>query len=190
MRRDAIGGVIVAALVAAAVAAGAATDVRVHRLHLPPPPTADASESAPPAAPGTPVSQPGAPAPPAPPVAPPPPGSTPPPPPPSPPASGVGCTAGGGPPASVTGTLADLSLSLAPTTVASAPALVFRGVYPSGATMHTFTLRDSGNNVLCATPRISPGGEASFTVTNLPPGTYELFCTIHPVQMHETFTVS
>lgn len=53
MRRDATSGAIVAAFVAASVAAGAATEMREHWLYLPLPPTADASESAPPAAPET-----------------------------------------------------------------------------------------------------------------------------------------
>jgi plastocyanin len=188
MRRDVIAGVIVAALVAAAVAAGAATDMRVHRLHLPPPPMVDASESAPPAAPGAPITQPGAP--PAPPAVPPPPGSPPPPPPPPPP-SAIGCTAtGGGSPASATGTLTNFAIALSPTTVASAPTLTFRGVNQAASTLHTFALRDSGNNKLCGTNGIAAGSEDTFIVTNLPPGNYELFCTIHPVQMHQALTVS
>ena len=51
MRRAAICGAIAAALVAAAVAVGAGTDVRIHRLHVPPPPVGDDSgTSVPPAA--------------------------------------------------------------------------------------------------------------------------------------------
>ena len=52
----AISGGIAAALVAAAVAVGAGTDVRIHRLHVPPPPVGDDSGTSVPPAPGKPNS--------------------------------------------------------------------------------------------------------------------------------------
>src|SRR3954447_20645532 len=105
---------IVAALVVTAVAAGAAGDVRIHRLHLPPPPAVDAAP--PPAAGGADASNPAgrgttAPSPPAPP-------GTPPSPPP--PVAAVGCSAGGSG-ADVTGTLSDYAIALSAPTVAVAP---------------------------------------------------------------------
>jgi plastocyanin len=86
--------------------------------------------------------------------------------------------------------LTNFVIALAPTTVSSAPSLTFLGVNQTAATTHTFTLRDSGNNVLCGTQGIAGGSQMTFTVTNLPPGGYELFCTIHPLQMHVPLTVS
>ena len=84
MRRAAICGAIAVALVAAAVAVGAGTDVRIHRLHVPPPPVGDDSGTSVPPAPGKPnptnptdPSVPGT----SPPAAPPPAGAQPPPPP-------------------------------------------------------------------------------------------------------------
>jgi plastocyanin len=194
MGRGLLGAAIVATLVATAVAVGAGTDVRLHRLHVPPPPSVDASESAPPPAP----SKPAPPAPPgtvAPPAAPSPPGSVPPPPagppPPPPPPAGVGCTAsGGGTPADATGTLSDFQIDLAPTAVAAAATLRFRGVNTPGSSTHNLSLRDSGNTRLCGTPNLTAGTAETFIVTNLPPGGYELYCTIHPGSMHEALTVS
>jgi hypothetical protein len=197
MGRVAIGGAIVATLVAAAVAVGAGADIRLHRLHVPPPPSVDAGESAQPPAPGpSPPSgslpPPGAPAPPAPPPPgspPPPPGNPPPPPPPPPPAS-VGCTAsGGGPTGDVTGTLSDFTINLAPTSVAAAAMLRFRGVNTPGSTTHNLSLRATGGVKLCGTPNLAGGSADTFIVTNLAPGSYEIYCTIHG-QMNEPLTVS
>ena len=88
MRRAAICGAIAVALVAAAVAVGAGTDVRIHRLHVPPPPVGDDSGTSVPPAAGKPnptnptdPSVPGT----SPPAAPPPAGAQPPPPPAEPP---------------------------------------------------------------------------------------------------------
>src|SRR4051812_6380122 len=196
MGRGLLGAAIVATLVATTVAVGAGTDVRLHRLHVPPPPSVDASESAPPPAP----SKPAPPAPPgtvAPPAAPSPPGSVPPPPagppppPPPPPPAGVGCTAGGGgTPGNEPGTHSDFQVPLAPTAVAAAATLRFRGVNTPGSSTHNLSLRDSGNTRLSGTPNPTAGTAETFIVTNLPPGGYELYCTIHPGSMHEALTVS
>jgi plastocyanin len=197
MGRGFIGAAIVATLVVTAAAVGAGADVRLHRLHVPPPPSVDASESAPPPAPSKPAPPP-PPGTPSPPVAPPPPGSVPPPPasppppaPPPPPPATVGCTAtGGGPTADATGTLSDFQIDLAPTAVAAAATLRFRGVNTPGSTTHNLSLRDSGNTRLCGTPNLGAGAAETFIVTNLPPGRYELYCTIHPNSMHEALAVN
>jgi plastocyanin len=167
--------------------------VRIHRLHLPPPPVGDdttapgkPSPTAPPAPPGTT----------SPPPAPSPPGAQPPPPvSPPPPASGVTCTtAGDVAGADVTGTLTDYVLALSAASVASAPTLRFRGVYPlGGADVHNLTLRDSNGTTICGTGDLQVGGAGTFTVTNLPPGTYQLVCTIHVAffaAMGKAFTVN
>jgi plastocyanin len=164
---------------------GAGAGVRIHRLHLPPPPAIASGEVATPIESGTPAS------PPAPVVTQPtqPPVTAPPPvvPPVTP---AVGCTtSGGGPTADATGTLSDYALALAPASVASAPALRFRGMN-QGADTHNLSLRDSGNHKLCGTPNLTSGQAETFIVTNLPPGTYELYCTIHSGSMHQTLTVS
>src|ERR1700675_2643860 len=86
-----IGGIAAALVVGAAVALGAGTDVRIHRLHVPPPPVGSGDISQP-GAPGSP-NPPDPAAPPAPPGTPSPPGSPPPPPgAPPPPPPGVVCT--------------------------------------------------------------------------------------------------
>jgi plastocyanin len=186
MGRSAICGAIVATLAATAIAVGAGADARLHRLHVPPPPSRDASASEPSPAPGKPA-PPGTPAAPSPPLAlPPPPASPPPPPPPA----GFGCTAaGGGPTADATGTLSDFQIALAPTSVAAAATLRFRGVNTPGSTIHNLSLRDSANTFLCGTPNLTAGSAETFVVTNLPPGGYELYCTIHPGFMHVALTV-
>jgi hypothetical protein len=199
MRRAAICGAIAVALVAAAVAVGAGTDVRIHRLHVPPPPAGDDTGTSVPPVPGKPdptnptdPSVPGT----SPPAAPPPPGAQPSPPPPSPPpGSGIGCTvagdvAGG----DVTGTLTDYALALSAGSVTSAPMLRFRGVYPpGGADLHNLTLRDSNGTTICGTGDLGVGAAGTFTVTNLPPGGYQLVCTIHAAffpAMRKAFTVN
>jgi plastocyanin len=187
MRRGALLSLaLAAALAASAVAVGAGAEGRLHRLHLPPPPTVVPGESADPIESGTPTS-------PAPPVVTqpvtPPPVTTPPPvvPPVN---SAIGCTAsGGGMTADATATLTDNVLALAPASVASAPALRFRGLN-QGTNTHNLTLRDSSNVKLCGTPDLTGGQNETFIVTNLPPGTYQLYCTIHSASMHQTLTVS
>jgi hypothetical protein len=101
------------------------------------------------------------------------------------------CTAGGDVPgADVTGTLSDYSIALSAPSVASAPTLRFRGVYGTGVDVHNFTLRNSSLQTLCGTTNLTSGA-ATFTVTNLPPGSYELFCTFHVgIGMRVPFTVN
>lgn len=188
MGRLAISAGIVAALVATAVAVGAGSDLRIHRLHLPPPPAVDATGSDQPLPPGTTnPSRPGT-SPPAPPA---PPGAQPPPPP-GPPPSTIGCTvAGDVPGGDVTGTLSDYSIALSAASVSAAPSLRFRGTYPAGADIHNFTLRDSSHTTVCGTANLGVGAAGTFTVTNLPPGIYELVCTIHVASgMRAAFTVN
>lgn len=43
---------------------------------------------------------------------------------------------------------------------------------------------------LCGTPNLTAGAAETFIVTNLPPGSYELYCTIHPNSMHEALAVN
>jgi hypothetical protein len=151
---------IAAALVVTAVAAGAAGDVRIHRLHLPPPagdgappPAAGGADASNPAAPGTTAPSP-------------PPGTSPPAPP---PAAAVGCGTGGSG-ADVTGTLSDYAIALSAPSVAAAPSLSFRGTYPAGGDVHNLTLRDSTGKDLCGTANLGVGAGGAFTVTNLPAG--------------------
>jgi plastocyanin len=102
----------------------------------------------------------------------------------------IGCTAsGGGTTADATGTLIDEAITGLPATLAVAATLRFRGVN-QGAETHNLSLRDSGNTKLCGTPNLSGGQAETFVVTNLPPGTYQLYCTIHPASMRQTLTVS
>jgi plastocyanin len=183
MGRGAICLAIAATLVATAVAVGAGADVRLHRLHVPPPPTVDVSD----------VTQPPAPGAPAPPATPPPavtaPPATPPPPP---PAAGIGCTGtGGGTPADATGSLSNFAIALSPTTVASAATLRFRAVNQAAGTTHNLWLRATTTGTdLCGTSNLAGGAADTFAVTNLPPGSYVLYCRIHPVSMQAALTVS
>jgi plastocyanin len=185
MGRGAICLAIAATLVATAVAVGAGADVRLHRLHVPPPPTVDVSD----------VTQPPAPGAPAPPATPPPavtaPPATPPPPGPPPPA-GIGCTGtGGGTPVDATGSLSNFAIALSPTTVASAATLRFRAVNQAAGTTHNLWLRATTTGTdLCGTPNLAGGAADTFAVTNLPPGSYVLYCRIHPVSMQAALTVS
>jgi hypothetical protein len=189
MGRLAISAGIAAALVVTAVAVGAGSDVRIHRLHLPPPPAGD-ENSLPPGT-GTPV-DPSAPPGTSPPAAPPPPGAQPPPPPTPPPAPGDCTATAGGTPVDATGTLADYSLSLAPgATFATAPVLRFRGVN-TGLVSHTIAIKPSGTagTLLCGTAALSPGASDTFAIANLAPGSYVIYCTIHPNFMHQDITVN
>ena len=136
MRRAAICGAIAVALVAAAVAVGAGTDVRIHRLHVPPPPVGDDSGTSVPPAPGKPnptnptdPSVPGT----SPPAAPPPAGAQPPPPPASSRRSAAASRAtlrrqcrGERSSDYAIDPIRDLEFSLAPT-------LTFRGTYPAAS---------------------------------------------------------
>jgi hypothetical protein len=188
MGRLGISAGLAAVLVVTAVAIGAGSDGRLHRLHLPPPPASD-TNSQPPAT-STPVD----PSPPpgtAPPAAPPPPGTQPPPP--TPPPAPADCTAtAGGTPVDATGTLADYSLSLAPgATFAAAPVLRFRGLN-TGLVSHTIAIKPSGSagTKLCGTPPLSPGASDTFAIANLAPGGYVIYCTLHPSFMHQDVTVN
>jgi plastocyanin len=189
MRRAAICGAIAVALVVAAVAIGAGTDVRIHRLHVPPPPVGDDSGTSVPPAPGKPnptdPSVPGT----SPPAAPPPAGAQPPPPPSAP---TIGCTVAGdaaGP--NVTGTLSDYAIALSAPSVAAGPTLTFRGTYPAGGDIHNLALIGPGSAKLCGTNNLNVGQAATFTVTNLPPGNYQLVCTIHAAfGMTKAFSVT
>jgi plastocyanin len=194
MRRAAICGAIAVALAAAAVAVGAGTDVRIHRLHVPPPPVGDDTGTSVPPAPGKPdptnptdPSVPGT----SPPAAPPPPGAQPPPPPSTPP-SGVACGTDNVATANINATLSDNSIALAPaSSVAAAPTLRFRATYPAGMSLHNLSLRAPSGPLLCGTTMFGVGGAETLIVTNLPPGTYQLYCTIHvDFGMTTPFTVT
>ena len=65
-------------------------------------------------------------------------------------------------------------------------------MYPAGvADQLTLSLRDSHGTLLCGTRNLVGGEAQTFVVTNLPPGTYELYCTIHvAVGMKTAFTVN
>jgi hypothetical protein len=194
MRRAAICGAIAVALVAAAVAVGAGTDVRIHRLHVPPPPVGDDSGTSVPPAPGKPnptnptdPSVPGT----SPPVAPPPAGAQPPPPPVEPPPPGITCTVGGGATPVATATLDDFVLTLPTTTFSVAPSLTFGGNNVGGFG-HSVAIKTPGatGSLLCATPAITPATSSSFTITGLTAGNYVIYCTIHPLQMFKDITVN
>ena len=180
MRRAAICGAIAAALVAAAVAVGAGTDVRIHRLHVPPPPVGDDSGTSVPPAAGKPnptnptdPSVPGT----SPPAAPPPAGAQPPPPPEAPhdrlQRRGQRCGA------NVTGTLERLrDCALRGLGRLGAHAHLPRYL-PGTGDIHNLALLGSDSTKLCGTNNLAVGQAATFTVTNLPPGNYQLVCTIH-----------
>jgi plastocyanin len=190
MGRLAISAGIAAALAVTAVAVGAGSDLRLHRLHVPPPPAGGSQppDTGSPADPSTPPATS-----PSPPGSPPPPGTPPPPPPAPPPPSGVGCTAtAGGTPADATGTLVEYTLTLAPaTTFAAAPTLRFRGVN-MGTFAHAIAIKPAGIGALeiCGTPNINPGQSDTFAVTNLPAGNYVIYCTIHSASMHQAISVN
>ena len=192
MRRAAICGAIAVALVAAAVAVGAGTDVRIHRLHVPPPPVGDDSGTSVPPAPGKPnptnptdPSVPGT----SPPAAPPPAGAQPPPPPPAP---AVGCTvAGDAAGANVTGTLSDYAIALSAPSVAAAPTLTFRGTYPAGADIHNLALLGADSTRLCGTNDLTSARPARSRSRTCRRATTSSCCTIHAAfGMTKAFTVS
>jgi plastocyanin len=189
MRRAAIGGAIAVALVAAAVAGGAGTDVRIHRLHLPPPPAGGDNGTSVPPAPGKPnPTDPSAPPGTSPPAAPPPPGAQPSPPPPPP--SGTTCTVGGGATPVATATLDDTFLTLATTAFSVGPSLTFGG-HNVGGFGHSVAIKSPGAAAsLCETPVIAPTASDTFTITNLPAGSYVIYCTVHPTLMFKDITVS
>jgi hypothetical protein len=187
MRRLAISAGIAAALVVTAVAVGAAGDVRVHRLHLPPPPAGDLGSEQPPAGGTTDPTGPGTASPPAPPA---PPGAQPPPPPPPPPT--VGCSTGSAATPDAVGTLADYTLTLNATTFSSAaPQLTFRGDNV-GLVFHSIAIKTPGltGTMLCTAGTVPIGGSSTFTVTGLAVGNYVIYCTIHPDLMFKDITVN
>jgi plastocyanin len=89
----------------------------------------------------------------------------------------------------VTGTLSDFDIDLAPTTVTAAAMLRFRGVNTMGSSLHNLSLR-SGGTQLCGTPDLAGAMAETFTVTNLQPGSYVIYCSRHPGLMNEPLTVS
>ena len=166
MRRAAIAGAILVTLVVAAIAVGSSLDSRRHRLHVPPPPSADPSQSAPPLV------------------------VTDPPAPPPPPVDDPSCTPTvGGTPADVTGQLSDYALSLSTGSVPAGATLRVRGVN-GGSDTHQIAIRPLGQMRLCATPIIGGGLSDTFEIANLAPGTYEIYCTLHPNSMHATLTLT
>jgi plastocyanin len=74
--------------------------------------------------------------------------------------------------------------------VAAAVTLRFRGVNQSAGTTHNFSLRTTTNTKLCGTPNLAGGASDTFAVTNLPPGSYVIYCTLHPGPMQQPLTVS
>jgi plastocyanin len=95
----------------------------------------------------------------------------------------------GGTPADASGTLTDEHLALTTTSLTVAATLRIRGVN-QGAENHTIAIRQmAGSARICGTPNITPGTENTFAVSNLPPGTYQIYCTIHPSSMQQTVTV-
>jgi hypothetical protein len=181
MGRFAISAGIAAALVVTAVAVGAGSDVRIHRLHLPPPPVAAVGDQ-PPSGGTTDPTGPGTPSPPAPPA---PPGAQPPP-------SGVGCSTGSAATPDAVGTLDDYTLSLSATTFSSAAAqLTFRGTNV-GLDLHSIAIKTPGltGTLLCTAGTVPIGGSSTFTVTGLAAGTYVIYCTIHPDLMFKDITVT
>ena len=89
------------------------------------------------------------------------------------------------------GTLSDYAIALSAPSVAAAPTLTFRGTYPAGADIHNLALLGADSTRLCGTNNLNVGQAGTFTVTNLPPGNYQLVCTIHAAfGMTKAFTVS
>ena len=110
--------------------------------------------------------------------------------PPPPPADDGSCTStGGGTPVDVTGQLSDYALSLAPGTLPASPAIRVRGIN-GGSDAHTIAIRRPGESRLCATPVITGGLGDTFVIRNLQPGTYEIYCTLHPGSMHASLTLT
>jgi plastocyanin len=186
MRRAATVVGMAAALVVATAALGTA-DLRVHRLHVPPPLVE--SEGAPgvnlPGAPPSPAPSAPAtrtdPAPPGPPV---PPAGPPPPP------GAVSCDSNAaGAPIDATGQLIDQALALTPTALSAAATLRIRGVN-QGLEDHTIAIRRPGGAFICGTPIIAPGTELTFAVSHLEAGTYQVYCTIHAATMRQSVIIT
>jgi plastocyanin len=74
--------------------------------------------------------------------------------------------------------------------VASAATLRFRGLNQAASTTHNLSLRQGNGAKICGTPNLAGGATETFIVTNLPPGSYTLYCAIHPTSMHQVLTVS
>jgi plastocyanin len=86
--------------------------------------------------------------------------------------------------------LTNFSIALSPMAVASAATLRFRGDNQATMTTHNLSLREVGGARLCGTPNLAGGDAETFFVTNLPPGSYQLYCTIHQPGMTQSLTVS
>jgi hypothetical protein len=91
-------------------------------------------------------------------------------------------TGGGTTGLSATGSLANFTIGGLPPSVAG-PVLRFRGVNQAAATTHNLALRFVNGAVLCSTPNLAPGASDTFTVTNVAPGSYQVVCTLHLLQM-------
>ena len=91
----------------------------------------------------------------------------------------------------MTGTLSDFAINLVPTTVAAMATLRFRGVNTIGSVTHNLSLR-YGATELCGAPGTWAASNMAetFTVTNLQPGSYVIYCSRHPGLMNEPLTVS
>lgn len=76
-----------------------------------------------------------------------------------------------------------------PTSVVSAATLRFRCVNTPGSNTHSLALRPSGGAKLCGTPNLPAGAADTFVVTNLLPGSYQIYCTIN-ASMNEPFSVT
>jgi plastocyanin len=74
--------------------------------------------------------------------------------------------------------------------VAAAATLRFRGVSQPGSTTHNLSLRTTTGMKLCGTPNLAGGTADTFAVTGLAPGSYVIYCTIHPVSMQQPLTVN
>jgi plastocyanin len=102
----------------------------------------------------------------------------------------MSCTNGSdGGPAALTGQLSDYALGAAPPAIAAAATMRING-FNAGSDVHTLALRPLGGARLCATPILTTGVTAALTVTNISPGTYQLFCTLHPSSMQANVTVA
>ena len=93
--------------------------------------------------------------------------------------------------ANVTGTLSDYAIALsAPSRRSGADAHLPRHL-PGGGDIHNLALLGADSTRLCGTNNLNVGQADTFTVTNLPPGNYELVCTIHAAfGMTKAFTVN
>jgi hypothetical protein len=190
------GGIVAALVVGAAVAFGASTDARIHRLHLPPPPTVDGGSGGDisrPVNPGNPnpsnPSDPSVPVTPSPPASPVPPVTPTPP-----PATGVTCTMNTGETTGLSATAqltSDLTITGLPASV-SGSTLRFRGVNISPGITHNLDIRatTAGAPKLCGTANLANTAAETFTISNLPPGTYQLYCSIHLPSMVANITVN